>query len=86
MDFQITSKEAGSRLKSKFTTWFGLPLLVGGLFMFVCSITFFLHKNPDLQFRWEQYSVMIGWGYTMFAARDTLIKGMVGLLLPRKKV
>lgn len=53
--------------------------------MFGSTLTFFIHHNPDLKFEWSVITLMIGWGFTLFAAKDTIIKGMIGLLLPRKK-
>jgi hypothetical protein len=85
MEIQITKEEKRERLKAKWTTILGLPMLVGGLFMFFCTISFFIHKNPDLKFEWPHIILVTGWGYTFFSGKDTLLKGMIGLLVPSKK-
>jgi len=82
---QITQKEADERVKSKITTWVGLPILIVGVGMLGCRISFFLHGVEDLKFDWANIWLAMGWGYTLFAAKDTLLKGMAGLMLPRKK-
>jgi hypothetical protein len=84
-DFQITQSEADSRIKSKKTTWIGLSLIIVGGAMLLCRVSFFIHGVEELRFDWTNVWLCVGWGYTMFSAKDTLLKGMIGLILPRKK-
>ena len=84
-ELQITKKEASDRIKSKVTTWIGLPILIVGIGMLCCRISFFIHGVEELKFDWANVWLAMGWGYTLFAAKDTLLKGMIGLMLPKKK-
>ena len=84
-DFQITQSEADSRIKSKKTTWIGLILIGVGIVMLLCRVSFFIHGVAELKFDWTNVWLCLGWGYTIFAAKDTLLKGMIGLMLPKKK-
>lgn len=85
MEVQITKEEKRERLKAKWTTMLGLPMLIVGLFMLGSTVSFFIHKNPDLKFEWTHIILLTGWGFTFFSGKDTLLKGMVGILLPSKK-
>ena len=83
---QITKSEADDRLKSKKTTWIGLFLLGVGIAMLLCRVSFFLHGVAELKFDWTNVWLCMGWGYTIFAAKDTLLKGMIGLMLPTQEI
>lgn len=85
MELQITKTEAKSRLKEKITSIFGIPILLYGIAMMVCRIVYIFNQNPDLKFEWGEISTAILLGYALFSAKDTLITGMTGLLLPKKK-
>jgi hypothetical protein len=87
MELQLTPKEASDRLKNKFTTWLGVPILLWGLFMIVCKVyDAITGKCPDCHFAiGTEILPTIILGYALFTAKDSLITGMVGLILPRKK-
>lgn len=86
MDLQITKTEARERVKNKITTWVGVPILLWGLFMLVCRVAFIFTNNPELKFSiGAEILPTLMLGYALFSAKDSLITGMIGLLLPRKK-
>jgi len=86
IDVQITRKEARDRLKAKVTSAFGVPLMALGLFMIACKIyDAITGKCPDCHFSIMEITTTCILGYALFSAKDTLITGMIGLLLPKRK-
>jgi hypothetical protein len=87
VEVQITQKEASERLKSKITTWIGAPILLWGLFMIGCKVyDAITGKCPDCHFAIATEIIpTIILGYALFTAKDSLITGMIGLVLPKKK-
>ena len=86
MELQITKQEAAERLKSKFTTPIGAIIMLCGVAMGVCRIIFIFNHNPDLQFNWGSEvipAIVVGWG--VFCAKDSVISGAIGMLMPKKK-
>lgn len=86
MELRLTKEEAGERLKSKITTWIGVVLIFAGIAMLGCRIAYIWTKNDAMKFSWgTEIAPVIGLGWTFFAAKESIIQGMIGLLLPRKK-
>ena len=86
MDLKITKEEKAERIKGKVTTIFSIPILIVGLSMLVCRIIFIFTQNPELKFSiGTEIIPILVLGYTLFSAKDTVLKGMIGLLLPSKK-
>jgi len=87
MELQITKKEASERLKAKFTTIIGIPILLWGLFMIGCKVyDAITGKCPDCHFAVATEIIpTIILGYALFTARDTLITAMIGFILPKRK-
>lgn len=86
MNLQITKTEARERLKAKVTTGIGIPILLGGVAMLGLRIAYIWTGNEAMKFSWgTEIAPAITLGYVFFSAKDSLIQGMIGLLIPRKK-
>ena len=87
MEIQISKQEFKERLKSKVTTFLGVPIILWGLFMIACkTYDAITGKCPDCHFAIATEIIpTIILGYALFTARDSLITAMIVMVLPFKK-
>lgn len=87
IDVQITRQEAQDRKTGKgiITSCIGIPMMFGGVLMLICKLyDAFSGRCPECHFTVIEIVLMITSGYGLYAAKDSLITGMIGLLLPKK--